>query len=186
MSDLTIDDIEPGHPGRQFYNFWTANQAENGFFLREKFNPTAFPQLLPWAAIVERQERVAGSPTKYAWQRERRYCYIYRLFGTGFASVWDVDLTGLEVCNTLSSEEAKANTESLDRTLEENIVRVHLLKTVLDGKVCHVINVAFPMSTDGTKLDQTLGISAPEDFELARSGKAVDAYSSLGGIYSAK
>lgn len=186
MSNLTIEDITPGHPGRQFYDFWTANQAENGFFLREKFNPTAFSQLLPWAAIVERQERVAGSPTKYDWQRKQRYRYIYRLFGTGLASVWGVDVTGLEVFNTLPSEEARVNTRSLDRTLEENIVRVHLLKTILDKKVCHVINVAFPMSTDGTKLDQILGISAPDDFELARTGRAVGALSSLGWAYSAK
>ncbi|UTW56144.1 PAS domain-containing protein [Kordiimonas sp. SCSIO 12610] len=156
LSILSVEDIDERHPVRRFNAFWHDNLDDQGVFKRSFFKPATCHAILPWIVILEHH----ASDTEPE--------FLYRLCGTGFTELAGREFTGQYLENVVDPKAAKSMKQELLDCLKSRTPQYSQTELPVEGRdFIKVQRGVFPVSTDGSVIDQFFVVIAQHDCRIA-------------------
>jgi hypothetical protein len=138
------------HPKiRALHAYWTRKRGERAMPRRADLDPIEIPTLLPHVFLID-------------VKREAPQLLIYRVFGTALVELFGFDFTAQEVGKGTLPEHLPEMRERYGRVIRERQPYYH--RTRLRDRLndfTDVDRVILPLSVDGARVDQMIGMTIP-------------------------
>lgn len=150
---IADDAVPPACAVGRFHDLWQSLRPDDGVPSRRDFAPSDVPQLAPWLMILDLLPDCG---------------YRYRLCGTGCASLFGIDYTGMLLGDRLPPDAAEIRRREFERVLHECQPLLSQTRVPLPGReFIAIFRGVFPFARHPEGVpDQVVVAVSPAEQEL--------------------